>query len=68
MTIVMISVKYYTTTVLHNNIISYLWTQKICPRPRPRRFVLSLGLGLKKLSSFNITDGKSDWNWLSLLV
>jgi len=52
MTIVMISVKYYTTTVLHN-IISYLWIQKICPRPRPRTFVL--GLGLKKLSSFNIT-------------
>jgi len=47
MTIVMISVKYYTTTVLHNNIISYLWIQKICPRPRPHGSVL----GLEDLSS-----------------
>ena len=31
---------------------------KVCPRPRPQRFVLGLGFGLKKLSSFNITGNR----------
>jgi len=31
---------------------------KVCPRPRPRR--IFLGLGLKKLSSLNISDVRYD--------
>jgi len=32
---------------MHNNIISYLWIQKICPRPRPHGSGLGLDLGLE---------------------